>query len=76
MNELETGSLAGRINPEGRLVASERTTPAFKDAVAGEDKTGIDADGENVDGEGRRLFEEIKAECRYCGRALEPDHSL
>lgn len=60
--------------PEGRVKAGVAVTRDFENARDGkaEDKESTSTTG----GGNSSRFAEIKAECRYCGRALEQDHSL
>lgn len=69
--------LADQMMPEGRLAPNQTAIPSFENAQSEhrESETDSDADGSSDSGD-RRRFEEIKAECRYCGRSLEPDNSL
>ena len=70
----DTASVAGQMKPEGRLAADQSAAPAFADATSpGEETKSSEASVEAGD---RERFEEIAAQCRYCGRSLEPDTSL
>ena len=73
-------SFAARAVPEGRLGRDTAPlTPSF--AAAGENRVQTDATNsggtrtESVS-DGRKRFEAIKTQCRYCGRSLDPELSL
>ncbi|MEM8692610.1 MAG: hypothetical protein AAGG57_12095 [Pseudomonadota bacterium] len=77
------GSVSHQLFPEDRLTADASASLDFTEAAANVNVEEIDTrTGEtsveeaSAEDKGRARFEAIKAQCRYCGRALEPDCSL